>query len=116
MPPKNGLQAVPAHVREVWPMGGPVRGGTQVWMLMRGASPAPVKFSILHGDEPLMLLAAKNATFFTSSLMKAVTPALPTGMHSSAEARVWAGIGSSTLIQRLSTLPGLNTFVYWSDA
>ncbi|KAL3912849.1 MAG: hypothetical protein SGPRY_008191 [Prymnesium sp.] len=111
---------LPAHVRELWPMGGPMRGGTRVWLLTSRAlaNDPTVFFSILRdgqlAEQPLMIKAV-NSTFISTNLVTAVTPALSSEQqHASMEARVWVGIKNGRVVQRLSALPGLNKFVYWS--
>ena len=122
------------HVAAVWPLTGPARGGTRVWILTSrgrrsatdvtisirtqiarrggGASKSGNRAALTFFDE----IGAINCTYHTTDLASAVMPALPSHIRLPAHARLWVGLQSKRrLMQHLYTTPGQNSFVYLSE-
>ena len=117
-----------ANVKDVWPLGGPARGGTRVWVLADRAHREATSLQLsIHapGSHPVNqvsrfvrpLFWAKNVSRHSAILFSAIMPALPTAIHSPIRVQLWLGRHSVVQVKQLhgSSARMFNFFAYLPD-
>lgn len=116
----------PPKILDLWPLGGPSRGGTMVWLLSeargRGQQGSDVMLSVKApsgmSDGWPAVNATRHSPMLTSPMLTAaVMPPLPRRAPLPMQVRVWVGTRGAppAVMQRLSALPMPNAFTFFSD-